>query len=190
MVPVFPLFFSRHSLVLSVNFSIVPTSDGSNFRAWGLETTLFSPIQFGVHFPNSSDLAFKIVFFCKNIKHCLVPNKSWFKHQKKTCLQATLFSWEVPSTVLLLSSSPTPWLNSFLLWSCTQFWEISSSHSALLLLQPQSLYSTFSTNLRFLCCVRSADCQPYEFDWGKTLFPALWLLSSSFLLTVTAAPLW
>lgn len=42
-----PPFFSQHSLLLSVNFLIVPTSDGSNFRAWGLETTHFSPIQFG-----------------------------------------------------------------------------------------------------------------------------------------------
>lgn len=66
---------------------------------------------------------------------------------------------------------PAPWLDSFRLWSCTQFWEISSSQSALLLLQPQSLYSTtLSINLGFLCHVHSAESQPYESDCGKTLF--------------------
>lgn len=42
-------------------------------------------------------------------------------------------------------------------------------------LRATSLYSTtFSITLGFLCCVRSADCQPCESDSGKTHFPALW----------------
>lgn len=111
-----PLFFSRHSSVLSVSFLIVATSDGSNFRAWGLETTLFSPIQFRGPLSQLFRSGFHSIFL-------LVQSSE--KH-----VYELHFS---PSTLLL----PILCLDSFLPQSCTQFSKLSSFSSALLLLWSQ-----------------------------------------------------
>lgn len=114
----------------------------------------------------SSDLASKMVLFNST---SFLSFSCWSRHQKNMFTSSTfLLRCALYSFILLLSSSSLRGL-TLLLWSCTNFWEISSSHSARLLLQPQSLYSTtLSINLGFLCCAfAQLTVNPMSLTVGK-----------------------
>lgn len=180
MAPVFPFSFP-HSLVLSVHFM----RDGSSFGAWWLETTLFTPLQFRgpLSWLFRSDLQNNVFFLSKKKQTkktqlgSFLPILCWFEKGEKHVYK---LHFSLQKCCPVFCSSLTHHSLDTLLPSL-DLREMSSSHSAVLQLQPQShriIFRNLQHHSRVsFCCSPSADCQPCETDCGKTLFQP----SSSFL---------
>lgn len=114
----------------------------------------------------SLDLASKMFFLCfSNKKHSFVSLCHFSVGPNIKVLSAALYS---PALQLL-----TPWLDSFLPWSCIQSLKnVVHSFSSSFAPAEEFIFHNLlhQSWVFFFCCFCSVDYQPYETDCGKTLF--------------------